>query len=298
MAGVGLVPVPAAPLHVADAGSLGGGMPVFFAGCSCGCGLDSSGRGPCFRVCGVCDVWFAALDEARLQPLKLSLRRSEEDEEGVSGSVEVDVCTDSAVFFFCKGRGPATMLCISTSLFGDLYSPLRRGCILANSPLPFGNELDAKGVVVCLFGFRVGTGMVPMFGCVSSGDSVARRLNAELLLRKCLWYSSWLGCLEKKLALEAVMGVLGVLAAVRFGGGVTLPSSASSKGKADNRLLKGVPRGSRLSGGNLIGCKFFLLDCCTGVVLSGSGVLPTVKPLRCLMDPVRGLIKGASGMSF
>jgi hypothetical protein len=131
------------------------------------------------------------LDDARLQPLKLNLRRREEAEDGVSGSVEVDVCTDSDVFFFCRGRGPATMLCISMSLFGDLYSPLLRGCILANSALPFGNELDAKGVVVCLVGFRVGTGIVPMFECASSGDSVERRLNAELLLRKCLWYSSW-----------------------------------------------------------------------------------------------------------
>lgn len=84
------------------------------------------------------------------------------------------------------------MLCISTSLIGDLYSPLLRGCKRVNSPLPFGNGLDENGVVeACLVGFRVGTGIMLMFACESSGDSVARKLNAELLLRRCLWYSSW-----------------------------------------------------------------------------------------------------------
>jgi hypothetical protein len=56
------------------------------------------------------------LDDARRQPLKLNLRLSEEPEDGVSGSVEVEVCAESEVSFFCKGRDPAGfMLCISTS---------------------------------------------------------------------------------------------------------------------------------------------------------------------------------------
>lgn len=71
-----------------------------------------------------------------------------------------------------------------------MYSPLGRGCKRANSPLPFGNEFDEKGVVAWRVGFRVGMGIVPIFGCVSSDESAARKLNAELLLRKCLWYSS------------------------------------------------------------------------------------------------------------
>jgi hypothetical protein len=179
LAGVGLVPM--APLQVADAGNRGGSISPCLGGCG-------SGVGSGFRVCVLC---VAAFDDARLQPLKLSLRLKDEPEDGVSGSVEVDVCAESDVSFFWSGRGPATvMFCISTSLFEDLYSPLGRGCRRANSPLPFGNEFDAKGVVACLVGFSVGMGMVPMLGCASCEDSVARRLTAELLLRKCRWYSS------------------------------------------------------------------------------------------------------------
>jgi hypothetical protein len=93
--------------------------------------------------------------------------------------------------------------------------------------------------------------------------------------------------LEKKLAFDAVIGVLGVFA-LRLGGGVTLRSSTSADGagKDDIRLLKGVPSGSRFNGGSLIGCRFFLVDGCTVGVLSGSDPAPTVRPLLCLMDPV------------
>jgi len=139
-----------------------------------------------------------------------------------------------------------------------------------------------------------------MFGWVSSDESAARRLKAELLLRKCLWYSSWWLFLAKKFALEAVMGVLGVLLAARLGGGVTLRSSTSPEGagKDDIRLLNGVPSGSRFSGGSLIGCRFFLLDCCTVGVLSPSVPAPTVSPRRCLMDPVLLFITPPSKVSF
>jgi hypothetical protein len=94
--------------------------------------------------------------------------------------------------------------------------------------------------------------------------------------------------LEKKLAFEAVMGVLGVLLVARFGGGVRFLSSTSADGagKEEMRLLNGVPSGSRFRGGSLIGWRFFLVDCCTVGVLSGSEPGPTVRPRRCLMDPV------------
>ena len=125
-------------------------------------------------------------------------------------------------------------------------------------------------------------------------------MKAELLLRKCLWYSSWLVCLEKKFAFDAVMGVLGVLLRARFGGGVTAPSSSSQDGagKDDILLLKGVPSGSKLRGGSLIGCRFFLLDCCTGGVLSCSEPFPTVKPRLCLIDPELLFEKPVSTVSF
>jgi hypothetical protein len=181
--GVGLVPV--VPLQVADAGNRGGGISPRLGGCGWDVGSSTFWAG--FRGCGFCDGCDAAFDDARLQPLMLSLRRRDEPEDGVSGSVEVEVCAESDVSFFCSGRGPATvMLCNSTSLLEDLYSPLGRGCRRANSPLPLGNEFDAKGVVACRVGFSVGIGMVPISGCASSEVSVARRLKAELLLRRCL----------------------------------------------------------------------------------------------------------------
>lgn len=106
-------------------------------------------------------------------------------------------------------------------------------------------------------------------------------------------------CLEKKFAFDAVMGVLGVLLRARFGGGVTAPSSRSpdGAGKDDILLLNGVPSGSRLSGGSLIGCRFFLLDCCTVGVLSCSGPFPTVKPRLCLMEPELLFVKPPSMVS-
>jgi len=93
--------------------------------------------------------------------------------------------------------------------------------------------------------------------------------------------------LLKKLALDAVMGVLGVLLTARLGGGVTLRFSTSAEGAGNDemRLLKGVLRGSKFSGGSLIGCKFFFVDCCATGVRSGSDPEPTVSPRRCLMEP-------------
>jgi hypothetical protein len=91
------------------------------------------------------------------------------------------------------------------------------------------------------------------------------------------------------------MGVLGVLLLDRFGGGVRLrPStSADGTGNDDILLLKGVPRGSRLSGGNLIGCRFFLLVCgAAGVLSTSTEPDPTVRPRLCLIVPL--LLRGVS----
>jgi len=89
-------------------------------------------------------------------------------------------------------------------------------------------------------------------------------------------------------ALDAVMGVLGVLFVARFGGGVSSRSlsSVDGTGKVEIRLFVGVPSGSKFNGGSRSGCKFFLVDCWTAVVLSGSDPAPTVNPLRCRIDPV------------
>ena len=157
--------------------------------------------------------------------------------------------------------------------------------------LPFGIELEEKGVVVaCRPGCRVGTGIADRPTCeLSFASACPRRLNAELLLRTCLPKSYTLNPLpEKKLVLEAVIGVLGVLFVALFGGGVRLPWLGPADGaeKEEMRLLTGVSRGSRFRGGSLIGCKSFLLECCIVGVRSKSALAPTVSPRLCLIDPV------------
>jgi len=236
------------------------------------------------------------LEGARRQPLKLSFLRKEEPELGGSGSVDADVCAESGKSFFGRARGPCMcMLCISTSVSLCLYSPEGREYKCAKSPPPFGSELDEKGVVICRLGFNVGMGMAD---APWRDESATRRLNAELLLRKFLSAScdSCLKLLEKKLALEAVIGVLGVLFAARLGGGVVLRSSTSADGagKDEILLLKGVPSGSRFKGGSLIGCRFFLFCCIVGV-LSASDPEPTVSPRLCRIDPV--LFLGVSSLA-
>jgi len=76
----------------------------------------------------------------------------------------------------------------------------------------------------------------------------------------------------KKVALDAVMGVLGVFIVLRAAGGVVVPSLDSFFEL--NALIfaaVGVLSGRRFNGGNLRVCKFFLLDLRCGLALtSGS----------------------------
>lgn len=133
----------------------------------------------------VCEGWAAALEDMpRRQPPKLSLRLSDEPEEGVSGSVEVDVCAESDVSFFCNGRRPPAFIFCGSTLFSlRLSSPLGREFWCTNSSLAFGNEFEEKGVVVWRLGWRVGMGMLSKEAVLSSGGCLSRRLTAELLLR-------------------------------------------------------------------------------------------------------------------
>lgn len=253
--GLGLVP--REPLQVAEAGNRGGGMSPCFVGCGAGSSVFCGG----LRDRLGWDPWPAAFDEARRQPLMLSLRRRDAPDEGVSGSVDVEVWAESDVSFFTRVRGPCGfILCISTSASWGLYSPESREDTCVNSPLPFGKELDEKGVAICRWGCKVGIGI----GVAPWTDvSTARRLNAELLLRRCLLplrRSLWL-LSEKKLAFDAVMGVLGVLLAALFGGGVVVfrsSTSAEGAGSEEILLLNGVPNGSKFSGGSRIGCRLFV----------------------------------------
>ena len=93
----------------------GGDPAVLPCAAESGAIVEATPFGPVNGLAGAVGV--AAFDGARRQPLRLSLRRNEEPEEGVSGSVDVEVCAESEVSFFCNGRDPAgLMLCISTSL--------------------------------------------------------------------------------------------------------------------------------------------------------------------------------------
>ena len=77
---------------------------------------------------------------------------------------------------------------------------------------------------------------------------------------------------EKNVALEAVIGVLGVFALALLGGGVRF-ASRSSKVAVSKALIfaaVGVLRGSRFSGGSRMGCNFFLLTCVVGFCNFGS----------------------------
>lgn len=172
--GVGLVPMD--PLHVADAGSFGGGMSQCFGGWG-GCSSVFCGG---LRDWVACEMCCAALEEARRHPPRLSFRLKDDPDVGVSGSVEVE----SVVSFFASVRGPFTFIfCNSTFVSLNLYSPLGRELRRENSPLPLGSELDEKGVAICRPGFNVGMGIADA-PCREA--SLTRRLKAELLLRICL----------------------------------------------------------------------------------------------------------------
>lgn len=80
-------------------------------------------------------------------------------------------------------------------------------------------------------------------------------------------------CLEKNDAFEAVIGVLGVFALTRRGGGVIIPSEATGSGNDAIFDAVGVLNGKRLSGGRRKGCKLFFLTCCT--FLCSASVLRT-----------------------
>jgi len=138
-----------------------------------------------FRACWVFEGWAAVFESLRRQPPKLNFRLSDVPDEGVSGSVDV---VESVVLLFFSGRGAAFFIfCSSTSLSLDSKSSLGRDCNRVNSLLPLGSELDEKGVVACLPGCKVGTGIVDSAPCALSFESEPlRRLIAELLLRMCL----------------------------------------------------------------------------------------------------------------
>jgi len=137
------------------------------------------------------------------------------------------------------------------------------------SPLFFGRDEEMNGETVCL-GWRlllIGIALEDseLLPSIWEDDS-ERRWWIELLLR-ILFDCSILDSerfREKNEALDAVIGVLGVLVVTRRGGGVTWPSERVGSCRAAILLVVGVLNGSKFNGGSRSGCRFFFL---TGVAL-------------------------------
>lgn len=94
------------------------------------------------------------------------------------------------------------------------------------------------------------------------------------------------------MALEAVIGVLGVLAALRLKGGVE-PLSSTSLLVVEKELILaavGVDKGSRLSGGRRSGWSDFLFTAGTAGGVSEFAPLPMVRPLRCCLESEDGVV--------
>ena len=93
--------------------------------------------------------------------------------------------------------------------------------------------------------------------------------------------------LEKKLALDAVIGVLGVVAIPYLGGGVTVPGSkeAGCLSMAAIFAAVGVLSGRRLRGGNRKGCNVRLLTFAPAAgLLSPATPAFMVRALLCLVS--------------
>src|ERR1700742_183423 len=147
---------------------------------------------------------------------------------------------------------------------------MKLGCIeFENSSLLFGTEEDTKGESVrALSPSNENTGRL---GLISLGGRISsvRRAWCEVLLRIVGASSAFLCPREKKLAFEAVIGVLGVFMLLRMPGGVAGGSPGSPLAFSDLILAEvGVLRGNRFNGGSLSVCNAFLLAlgccCCFG----------------------------------
>lgn len=143
--------------------------------------------------------------------------------------------------------------------------------------------------------------------------SSARKAWCEVLLRIAGPSSALLCPREKKLAFEAVIGVLGVFILLRRPGGVAGGSEESVLTLSDLILADvGVLKGNRLSGGSLRVCKAFLLalvwgcgcGCGCGFVwgttfgfIGGSGSDSTGITAGCVGPELRDEPLGARGVS-
>ena len=137
-----------------------------------------------------------------------------------------------------------------------LYSPLSLGRTCLTSPLIFIRDAE-EGVMVCrpdrtissLESFAAG-----LEAACSEADSA--RASSNNGVEPAPYGPPW----EKKLAFDAVSGVVGVCRFPRLLGGVALPDSAMVRlCRAATLATVGVLRGNRLSGGSRRGWRFLLL---------------------------------------
>jgi hypothetical protein len=279
------------PIQVADAGSFGGGM----LSCFCVCVGYSGPRSV---------AAYEVFDELLLQ-LRLSFRRSEDADEGVSGSAGLDDC---GVSFFTSlmdvcARGPFNLVFLgSVAVFVAVYSSLFFDRNEPKSPLDLGREVEMKGECDGCPRRLLAT------GCPLELESLPSRrrgvsdpaswVELVLLICKGVWIASSSLRSLKKLAFEAVIGVLGVALWFHFGGGVEVPSSTlRGSCRALTLAIVGVLKGNKLRGGNRNGCKFFLLTLEVSDGLdSPSNLSPTLPRFRRSSSSIfKGSRKGVVG---
>lgn len=167
-------------------------------------------------------------------------------------------------------------------------SPLVLDLVMSECPPLFlGRDEETKGETVCLdCRLFMGMGFVysELLAPICDDDSERSRW-IELLLRICARPSSVLSseCLrEKNETLEAVMGLLGVLALIWRGGGVTCPSENAGSWRASTFAAVGMLKGKRFRGGSRKGFKLFFLLTGVASCWSASGDEATGPGLRGL----------------
>jgi len=199
---------------------------------------------------------------------KLNLRLSELlIEEGVGGSSGL-VCGGGDFGFVTLGALGPIGFCsgLESTLRSKeivwLLSPKVLDLVIrfSNISPPFGADEERKGETA---GLRDGvlferSRMDSEELVVSSALGLSKRVwCTELLLRGIgMAATSSKRLLEKKLLLEAVIGVVGVLACFRVGGGVDFPISELCSCNAAILAAVGVLKGPRFNGGRLRGCRF------------------------------------------
>lgn len=187
--------------------------------------------------------------------------RIELPDDGVSASLGLVLRPfESCALVAVWARGPVNLV-VRDSLprLIVLYSPLSFGRTWWTSPLIFISDVD-DGVIVCRPDRAARASFASIAAALDEGATCSEADSARLPSRMGVFCSYWLW--EKKLALDAVIGVVGVLVFPRDIGGVARPAAAAAAApvvrswSAATLATVGVLSGKRLSGGSRRGWRF------------------------------------------